>query len=123
MDQLRVSFSSGADCAALRSRARHTLHQWGCSEVVDDTLVVITELVQNVVQHTGDGGELIMLHRPDIVRVEVSDTSGELPHARDCDPRRIGGRGLLVVAGLTRSWGTRPSIHGKTVWADLPLPG
>ncbi|WP_161952599.1 ATP-binding protein, partial [Actinoplanes sp. TFC3] len=37
------------------------------------------------------------------------------------DPRRIGGRGLLLVAAMTRDWGTQARPGGKVVWADVPL--
>ena len=32
-----------------------------------------------------------------------------------------GGRGLLLVAQLTRGWGTRYSDTGKTIWAAQAL--
>ena len=43
-----------------------------------------------------------------------------LPHPAACPG---GGRGLHVVAALSRSWGVR-LVHrrGKTVWARLPAP-
>lgn len=116
-----MPFSHGADYAALRSRARQTLDQWQDPDMVDDALLVITELVENVVQHTDDGGELVIQRHDDIVRIEVSDTSPDVPRAYGPDPRRIGGRGLLLVSAITREWGTRRHDRGKVVWADLPL--
>jgi anti-sigma regulatory factor (Ser/Thr protein kinase) len=121
MNPLRVSFSHSADYAALRSQARQHLVQWQSPEQVDDTLLVITELVENVVQHTDDGGELAVRRSGDTVRIEVSDTSTRTPQPRPPDPRRIGGRGLLVVAAITVGWGARRHENGKTVWAEVPL--
>ena len=121
MDPLRLPFAHRTDYAAVRQYARSVLTQWQTPDLVDDTLLVITELVENVVQHTGDGGELLLLRRADAVRIEVTDTSPELPRAYGPDPRRIGGRGLLLVDALARSWGSRPSDHGKVVWAEVPL--
>ena len=121
MDPMRLSFAHRTDYAALRQYARKVLGQWQTPELVDDTLLVITELVENVVQHTGDGGELLLHRRVDAVRIEVTDTSSELPRAYGPDPRRIGGRGLLLVGALARDWGARPSDHGKVVWAEVPL--
>jgi anti-sigma regulatory factor (Ser/Thr protein kinase) len=123
MDPLRLPFAHSTDCATLRQHARPVLSQWQTSEQVGDTLLVITELVENVVQHTGNGGELVLRRRDDAVRVEVADSSPELPQAYGPDPRRIGGRGLLLVAALARSWGSRPAAAGKIVWADVPLTG
>jgi anti-sigma regulatory factor (Ser/Thr protein kinase) len=121
MDPLRLPFAHRTDYAAVRQYARRFLGQWQAPELVDDSLLVITELVENVVQHTGDGGELLLHRRADAVRIEVADTSPELPRVYGPDPRRIGGRGLLLVAALTRAWGTRPSGCGKIIWADVPL--
>jgi anti-sigma regulatory factor (Ser/Thr protein kinase) len=120
MNPLRLSFEHSADCAALRSQARSVLGQWDSPDLVDDALLVITELVENVVQHTGDGGHLTMRRHHDAVRIEVADSSPDLPRAFAPDPRRIGGRGLLLVAALTREWGTHHQDTGKVVWADLP---
>ncbi|MEV7628470.1 ATP-binding protein [Actinoplanes sp. NPDC089786] len=121
MDPLRLTFEHSADCASLRSEARLVLGQWHSSDLVDDALLVITELVENVVQHTGDGGRLTMRRHHDAVRIEVADSSPELPRVFGPDPRRIGGRGLLLVAALTREWGTHHQDNGKVVWADIPV--
>ena len=123
MDPLRLAFSHGADCAALRSRARQALGRSESPDVVNDALLVITELVENVVEHTGDGGELSMRRRDDVLRIEVADSSPQTPQLYGPDPRRTRGRGLLVVAAISRSWGTRAADAGKVVWADIPLNG
>ncbi|MFG1610349.1 ATP-binding protein [Actinoplanes sp. NPDC049265] len=120
---LRLAFSHGADCAALRSRARDALGHSAGPELVDDALLVITELVENVVQHTGNGGELTVRRRDGALRIEVADTSPHQPQVYGPDPRRIRGRGLMVVAAVSREWGTRAHDDGKVVWADLPLAG
>jgi anti-sigma regulatory factor (Ser/Thr protein kinase) len=121
MDPLRLPFTGSTDYASVRRDARRTLSEWQSPELVDDAILVITELVENVVQHTGDGGELVLRRGDDAVRIEVADTSPQLPRQYPPDPRRIGGRGLLVVAAMARAWGSRRSDHGKVVWADVPL--
>ncbi|MEV6632490.1 ATP-binding protein [Actinoplanes sp. NPDC051470] len=121
MDPLRLSFSHGADCAALRHQARQALGPHQSPELVDDVLLVITELVQNVVQHTGDGGELTMRRNDGALRIEVADRSTETPRIHGPDARRVRGRGLLMVAAISREWGSRTSPDGKIVWADVPF--
>jgi anti-sigma regulatory factor (Ser/Thr protein kinase) len=121
MDSLHLPFTHDADSASIRRTARHALSGWQTPpDLVADTLVVITELVQNAVRHTGDGGELVVRRRPDAVLVEVQDTSSHLPETYPPDPRRIGGRGLHLVAALAHEWGSRRVTTGKIVWARMP---
>ncbi|WP_127509371.1 ATP-binding protein [Actinoplanes solisilvae] len=119
MDLLSVPFELSTDYAVLRRHARETLSRWQEPPLVEDALLVITELVENVVQHTGKGGELVLRRLADVVRIEVHDTSPEMPRSLGPDPRRIGGRGLLLVGAMTRAWGTDPHEMGKSVWADV----
>lgn len=116
-----MSFAQTPDYSAIRRRARHVLGDWQTPELVDDSLLVITELVENVVQHTTGGGELALRHHGDAVRVEVTDTSQDMPRVLGPDPRRVGGRGLLLVAAMTQVWGVEPRADGKLVWADVPV--
>jgi hypothetical protein len=120
MEVLRMPFDHDSDSAALRHAAHHSLAGWQTAEQVDDTLLVMTELMQNVIQHTDDGGEVTLIRHPDRVLVEVSDHSAQMPKVYRADPRRLGGRGLLVVSAVSRTWGSRPRGKGKTVWAEMP---
>jgi anti-sigma regulatory factor (Ser/Thr protein kinase) len=120
MEVLRLPFDHHSDSAALRHAAQHRLSGWQTADQVDDTLLVITELMQNVIQHTGDGGELALTRHPDRVLVEVSDSSTDEPRVYQPDPRRVGGRGMLVVSAMSRTWGSRRRTGGKIVWAEMP---
>ncbi|MDP9794180.1 anti-sigma regulatory factor (Ser/Thr protein kinase) [Catenuloplanes nepalensis] len=122
MDLLRVRFAHSDDCAVLRHRARQALGPWQAPDLVADSLLVITELVENVIQHTTDGGELVLRRNGDALRIEVTDSSRRLPHVLGPDPRRLGGRGLLLVAAMTHAWGCHPVSDGKVVWADIAIP-
>ncbi|MFI5496654.1 ATP-binding protein [Actinoplanes sp. NPDC051859] len=121
MDTLRLAFTRGTDCADLRQQARPVLAQWQSPPLVEDTLLVITELVQNVEQHTTSGGELAIYRHDNVVHIEVTDSCSNMPHARTADPRRIGGRGLLVVSAITTSWGAHRIHQGKIVWAHIAV--
>lgn len=57
------------------------------------------------------------------LRVEVSDHLPDPPLERVAGPEEESGRGLQLVAGAARRWGTRPGDAGKTVWFELSLPG
>ncbi|GAA0461618.1 hypothetical protein Ade02nite_16190 [Paractinoplanes deccanensis] len=120
MQALRVPFDHRTDSAALRHAVHDRLVSRQAGEVVDDTLLVITELVQNVIQHTGDGGELTLSRSADVL-IEVYDHSRDLPHLLRPDPRRLGGRGMLVIDAVSDDWGSRLTANGKVVWARLPV--
>ena len=90
------------------------------AETVQDVLLVITELIDNVVQHTDGGGELRLRREDATVWVEVYDRSRVFPQLQRADPRRPGGRGLLLVSAVSQCWGSRPTPVGKLVWAVFP---
>jgi hypothetical protein len=118
MESLQLPFIRAEDSAQLRSQTA-PLVAGRAPEVLDDVLLVITELVDNVVQHTGNGGELHLLLADGVVHVEVHDHSRDFPQLQRPDPLRPGGRGLLLVAALAHAWGSRPTATGKVVWARL----
>ena len=56
------------------------------------------------------------------VRVSVSDGGGATePELGEPTPTTIGGRGLRIVARLSRHWGTSSGHEGTTVWAEVQL--
>jgi hypothetical protein len=94
--------------------------------MVADAVLVVTELVANAVAVSSDSasiGLLAHLVGPELL-VEVFDRSSDVPRARCTDPLMLDedGRGLLLVAELTRAWGWHPVTGGKVVWALLPPP-
>jgi len=121
MNLLRLPFSGAEESAPMRTRTAELLAGQP-ADVVHDVLLVITELVENVVQHTDGGGELHMISADGAVRVEVHDHSRAFPQLQRPDPRRAGGRGLLLVAAIAQRWGSRPTPTGKVVWAHLTMP-
>ena len=122
MELLQRSFEHGEPAGPLRRHASDVLASWCSADCVDDVLVVISELVQNVTQHTGGGGELMLRRTGGIVDIEVRDGDAALPRPKSPDERRIGGRGLLVVAGVAQDWGVRREGTGKVVWARVTDP-
>ncbi|RDG34988.1 ATP-binding protein [Streptomyces corynorhini] len=108
---------------AVRARVRETLVKWGLEQLAPDVELVASELITNAVIHCRvsfaevqvtvhvDWGELVL---------EVSDPDrARLPQLGECraEGDEEGGRGLLLVAALSDSWGCRELKYGKCVWA------
>jgi len=103
-----------------RRAARHRLEQWGLEEQTFATDLVVSELATNVIRHaTGPIRLRLILDRT--LTVEVSDDSDTAPHLRHARIQDEGGRGLFIVASVSRHWGTRYSQTGKTIWAEQEL--
>ena len=88
--------------------------------IAEDVRLATSELVNNVVRHTADGGELRAWDpRPDVpLRVEVQDPDPGVP-AIPSETSPIGGRGLAIVDAVADDWGVEPQSNGKIVWAEF----
>ncbi|MEE1926579.1 SpoIIE family protein phosphatase [Streptomyces sp. TRM 70351] len=118
----------GRSVAAARGFVRDTLQGWGLADIIDDAVVLTSELVTNAVVHAGTSAEVRCLRDGDGVRVEVADRypEREVP-VRDADqlqpgPDREGGRGLMLCAALATRWGVDYTASDKRVWFRLDLP-
>ncbi|MGW6691459.1 SpoIIE family protein phosphatase [Streptomyces sp. NPDC054961] len=119
----------GRSVAAARAFVRDTLQGWGFADIVDDAVVLTSELVTNAVVHAGTRAEVLCLRTEDGVRVEVADRyperelplqlPGERPYA---DPDRENGRGLMLCAALATRWGVEYTAAHKHVWFRLDMP-
>jgi DNA-binding NarL/FixJ family response regulator len=103
-----------------RTFTRSVLEEWQVSEVLDDALLVVSEMVTNAVTHANSDCELRLALSPVVVRVEVIDRGGGTPDPMPPSSTRNSGRGLHLIAALTAAWGVEPEAEGgKTVWAEL----
>ncbi|MEW1905250.1 MULTISPECIES: SpoIIE family protein phosphatase [unclassified Streptomyces] len=117
----------GRSVAAARAFVRDTLQGWGHPELVDDAVVLTSELVTNAVVHAGTAADVLCLRSDDSIRVEVSDRypEREIPVQSGrtlVAPDRENGRGLLLCAALAHRWGVDYSPTRKHVWFHLDLP-
>jgi anti-sigma regulatory factor (Ser/Thr protein kinase) len=93
----------------------------GAADVVADAATIASELVTNAVTAGSSAIELCLGLRPNAVYIEVADDAeGTVTpgHPAPTDPK---GRGLLVVAALSREWGVTGDEGTKHVWAEIPL--
>ncbi|MFC5230324.1 ATP-binding protein [Pseudonocardia zijingensis] len=104
-----------------REFVREACHDWTVEdEMCEDAMLVATELVANVVDHAGTSCVVTIDGADSWLRIEVEDGYPcSLPTSPRIDVSAARGRGLLVVAGVSRAWGVRELPHGKSVWALL----
>ncbi|MET9760885.1 SpoIIE family protein phosphatase [Streptomyces sp. NPDC006372] len=110
-----------AAVAATRALAVRHLESWGMGELAATTELIISELVTNAIRHASGPIRLRLLRQPVLV-CEVSDASSTSPRLRHPRTTDEGGRGLFLVAQLTRRWGTRYTAEGKVIWAEQDSP-
>jgi anti-sigma regulatory factor (Ser/Thr protein kinase) len=130
-----AAVATAAGCSRLF--ARSTLRQWGLVRMVDDSELVISELVTNAVEATGvtdpqprwrELADLavirarLLLYHTRVV-IDVWDRAQEAPFLKEPNPEDDYGRGLSIVDALCVRWSYfYPRTGGKVVWAELAIP-
>ncbi|MEU5474646.1 SpoIIE family protein phosphatase [Streptomyces lydicus] len=104
-----------------RVLAGRQLAEWGMDDLLFTTELVVSELVTNAIRH-GTGPITLRLIRQDALICEVFDAGSTAPHLRHARTTDEGGRGLFIVAQLTRRWGTRYTPTGKIIWTEQEVP-
>ncbi|WP_189266444.1 ATP-binding protein [Streptomyces fuscichromogenes] len=112
-----------------RRLVAHQLAVWGHPHDGDlnHTAQQLTaELAANAVTHGRVPGRdfevrLLLLAAGRILRIEVSDARDDRPVRFVTEAEAEGGRGLVLVSLLARTWGVAERAVGKTVWAELSL--
>lgn len=120
--------------AAARRFVRDTLQAWvvtGAADrhgLVDDAVLLTSELVTNAVVHAGTPVQVTCRLADGAVEVVVSDGHPgrlvpEAPEREAVPSERTGGRGLLLPAALASAWGVAYGRASKAVWFRLALDG
>ncbi|MCL8015754.1 ATP-binding protein [Streptomyces sp. AS02] len=111
-----------------RRLTAHQLTAWGHPYDTDANHTaqqLVAELAANAVTHgrvPGRDFELRLTLLPEgALRIEVSDARGDRQLRFVTEPDAEGGRGLLLVSLLARTWGVAERDVGKTVWAEIAL--
>jgi anti-sigma regulatory factor (Ser/Thr protein kinase) len=114
---LRSDLSSSA---IARSQVVSLVESWASDELVRILRLLVSEVVTNAIVHGGPGIHLeVAAIMARTVRVEVFDTSLELPQVQTPPPGGVSGRGLQLVETLADRWGARRRADGKVVWFEL----
>ncbi|MBQ1157057.1 SpoIIE family protein phosphatase [Streptomyces sp. A73] len=111
--------------AVARHQLRDLLHDWADPDQVDGAVLMLSEMLTNVLVHTDGDAVLVAevtLPREGGVRtlrVNVSDSSDELPHRRTPGELASSGRGLMLLGMLADHWGVDPRGEGKCIWFEI----
>jgi anti-sigma regulatory factor (Ser/Thr protein kinase) len=79
----------------------------------------VSELVTNAIRAGCVRGRIDLLVDDDYLRISVLDDAPGRVKRRHAAPEDTFGRGLAIVAALSRDWGVGTSTLGKEVWAEL----
>ena len=115
----------GSSVADARRFTRDALAEFG-PPVLDDALLVVSELATNAVQHARTRFEVtidvpkVTIDHTSILRIAVSDGSSQQPQLLHPNPEDAFGRGIALVNALG-DWGTEATGAGKRVWWQVPV--
>jgi DNA-binding NarL/FixJ family response regulator len=114
------------DLGSVRSARRFVkdiLTQWDLLPLLDDALIVVSELAANAITHAESDYRVRLSSTQRSVRIEVRDGGEGTPEPQPKSLTSEHGRGLLMVAAIAASWGIeRSEGRRKLVWAELALP-
>ncbi|WP_107467841.1 ATP-binding protein [Streptomyces sp. MA5143a] len=97
------------------------MRQWDVPGVlVDDVVLVVSELVTNAVQHGTGDVRVRLLNARTRLRIEVTDDNRAPATLRVTGGDDTSGRGLLIVSVLARDWGV--TDDGRTTWCAFGIP-
>ena len=107
----------------VRRQVRKALADWGRPDAIDDLTLVVSELVTNALIHGEPPVTLTLSLEPGAIRGTVADLGPDLPRLLDTRDTAEHGRGLLMVADLTRTlaW-KRAAEGGKRVTFTYAAP-
>jgi hypothetical protein len=88
-------------------------------DLVDDALLVVSELATNAVVHARSPFTVTLSSDADKIKIAVRDGSPAIPELGSDDPLEPGGEGLKLVAAVCSRWGADLLGNGKVVWAEL----
>jgi serine phosphatase RsbU (regulator of sigma subunit) len=110
--------------ALSRQFVARTLTGWAADELVDEAVLLASELVTNAVVHAGTNIDVTCLLLSEGVQVEVTDhypvrplppPPGKVPENNE------GGRGLQLLTLLSQAWGVDYTAANKRTWFRLRL--
>ena len=107
-----------------RHFVRDQIREWGLDAILDDALLVTSELAANAITHADSDCEIRLTLSAASLRIDVGDGGTGTPEPQPPSSTEEHGRGLVLVDAVASAWGldVLPG-SGKVVWAELGLSG
>jgi DNA-binding NarL/FixJ family response regulator len=100
------------------------LQDWQAEKLLDDALLVTSELTANAITHAASACRIKVSLNSTSLRIDVIDHGSGTPEPQPPSSTEEHGRGLRLVAAMSSAWGldTLPG-DGKVVWAEFARQG
>jgi DNA-binding NarL/FixJ family response regulator len=109
--------------AAARRFVEERMKEWRVEQLLDDALMVSSELVTNAVTHARSSCRIRLSLNVARLRIDVLDAGAGTPEPQPPSETEEHGRGLYMVDAVTTAWGLEDVPgKGKLVWAELARP-
>jgi anti-sigma regulatory factor (Ser/Thr protein kinase) len=112
---------AGNPTSAREARAfvRMALENSVSADTLEDLLLLASEMVSNVIRHARTPLTLCIETYKTFVRLTVTDGAlpFDAPTVRADDAES--GRGMGIIASISRSWGIGLTPIGKSIWAEV----
>lgn len=126
MPRQQLPWSPDSVSEARRTMAMYLRGNGVAPTVVDDSILVLSEMLSNALRHAhplGEGLEVSWEVQGDDVRISVTDGGGAAPPAMGAPTHASqSGRGLRIIGELSCDWGVVSGVGMQTVWAIVPAP-
>jgi CheY-like chemotaxis protein/anti-sigma regulatory factor (Ser/Thr protein kinase) len=111
------------DVRLARRFVAEKVREWGLESLLDDALLVTSELAANAITHAGSACRIKLSLSAAALRIDVIDSGAGTPEPQPPSATEEHGRGLHLVAAMTTAWGldVMPGDR-KVVWAEFARP-
>ncbi|HVS68728.1 MAG TPA: ATP-binding protein [Mycobacteriales bacterium] len=123
MQESREFTAAAENVAAARRFVADIADRWNLGEAEWALVQIVSELASNAVIHAGTAFTVRLTRHDEGTRIEVVDASARRALTRGYDLDATTGRGLRLVARLSREWGVSRAADGKSVWAVVDNSG